>query len=290
MAVSPLELLHEWVARQAGEQTAWFERELSILAEGGAAESTLHRFLGWVPRRLGRADLTLTSADLARAAQARRGWNPSGWSLDGAARVAGLLAFQGERDFSAIFRDLVRTADARELITLYRGLPLYPAPETLSFEVGEGLRSNMHGVFEAIAHANPYPQDHFDDHRFNHMVLKALFIGSRLGPIVGLEARANVELAGILLDHVKEREAAGRAIDPELWRCIGPFAQDVGAYAALADALAGAPDERAAATLALMMAVDTPETRELLDRVPEMRRRAIHGEIDWNHLTCDEVA
>jgi PAS domain S-box-containing protein len=37
------------------------------------------------------------------------------------------------------------------MIALYRGLPLYPDPESLHFECGEGLRSNLKPVFEAIA-------------------------------------------------------------------------------------------------------------------------------------------
>ena len=58
------------------------------------------------------------------------------------------------------------------------------------------------------------------------MILKALFVGSTLNPIVGLDARANPELARILLDYADERRAAERPITPELWRCVGPFADE----------------------------------------------------------------
>lgn len=223
MADAPT-LLRRWVtSRAAPDEAAWIEESLERLA-AGAAERDLHIFLGLAPRRLGRADLALSTGELAEADAARSGWDPSDWTIDGAARVAALLLHAGQRPFAERFKDLRRTADTGELIAFYRGLPLYPEAETLDFEVGEGLRSNMRAVFEAIAHRNPYPRDHFDQHRWNHMVLKALFVDSRLDPIVGLDERANPELARILIDYARERWAAGRPVTPELWRPVRPFA------------------------------------------------------------------
>jgi hypothetical protein len=225
MAETPLDLLRRWVAAQAGDQAAWFDEALTALGRS-PVERDLHIVMGLAPRRLGKADLALSDADLRAADAARPGWDPSGWSVDGAARVAALLAFRGQRPFAEMFKDVRRTADAAELIALYRGLPLYPEPEALDFEAGEGLRSNLRPVFEAIAHRNPFPRDHFDGHRWNHMVLKALFVGSELGPIVGIDTRANPELARILIDYARERWAAGRPVTPELWRPVLPFAEE----------------------------------------------------------------
>lgn len=225
MSETPLDLLRRWVLRQAGDWQEWFADALDALGRS-PVERDLHILLGLAPRRLGKADLELDEADLRSADQARPGWDPSGWSVDGAARVAALLAFRGQRPFAETFKDLRRTADAAELIALYRGLPLYPDPQALDFEAGEGLRSNLRPVFEAIAHRNPFPRDHFDQHRWNHMVLKALFVGSELGPIEGLDQRANPELARILIDYARERWAAGRPVTPELWRPVRPFLDD----------------------------------------------------------------
>lgn len=233
MPAQPLDLLRAWVVRQAGDRSddqpdggaAWFEEALTALGRS-PVERDLHIVMGLAPRRLGKADLTLSNKDLAEAQTARIGWDPCGWSIDGAARIAALLAFRGQRPFAETFKDLRRTADAAELIALYRGLPLYPEPETLDFEAGEGLRSNLRPVFEAIAHRNPFPRDHFDLHRWNHMVLKALFVGSELAPITGLDERVNPELARILIDYARERWAAGRPVTPELWRPVRPFADD----------------------------------------------------------------
>jgi hypothetical protein len=225
MAEQPLDLLRRWVMAQAGDQAAWFDEALTTLGRS-PVERDLHILLGLAPRRLGKADLRLRPQDLAAADAARPGWDPSGWSIDGAARVAALLAFRGQRSFAETFKDLRRTADAAELIALYRGLPLYPEPQALDFEAGEGLRSNLRPVFEAIAHRNPFPRDHFDQHRWNHMVLKALFVGSELAPITGLDARVNPELARILIDYARERWAASRPVTVELWRPVRPFMDD----------------------------------------------------------------
>jgi len=222
----PTNLLREWLMRQLEPgRGAWLAAQLESLQEDPSDEA-LHIALGMAPRRLGKAELALAAADLAAAEKALPGWDPRGWSVTDAARIlllAGLPA--GGKPFAERFRALCRTADAAELMTLYRGLPLYPDPASLEEQAGEGLRSNMRSVFEAIAHRNPYPRVHFDEHRWNHMVLKALFIGAPLAPIQGLDERANAELARILCDFAHERWAAGRPVPAELWRCVGPFAE-----------------------------------------------------------------
>jgi len=136
----------------------------------------------------------------------------------------------------------------------------------------EGVRSAMTPVFEAVAHRNPYPRDMFDEDGWNHMVLKALFIGSTLDPIQGLDARANADLAVMLVDYAHERWAAGRPVSPELWRCVGPFA-DARALDALGHVLdTGEPRERLAAALALRACPD-PQARETLARHSDCTRQ-----------------
>jgi len=282
----PLELLRSWVLRQAGDQAGWFAERLEALA-AGAPLRELHIVLGLAPRRLGKADLALTEADEAEAEAAHPGWRPRGWSVDGAARVAALLAYRGERPFAETFKDLRRTSDVAEMIALYRGLPLYPKPESLDFEVGEGLRSNIVAVFEAVTQNNPYPRDHFDEHRWNHMVLKALFVGSRIAPVLGLDERANAELARIMRDFAHERWAAGRQVPAELWRCVGPFADDEAALGDLKRALAGGPAERAAAALALT-ASPAAGAAAILAAAPELARAAADGALSWDALPDED--
>jgi len=273
-------LLRDWILRQAdAERGAWLDAQIAALRQG-PADAALDVALGMIPRRLGKAALALTDADLAAAEKAIEGWDPRGWNVTDAARILLLsgLPDTGKR-FADRFRSLCGAADVAELIALYRGLPLYPDPASLEDQVGEGLRSNMRGVFEAIAHRNPYAKAHFDDHRWNHMVLRALFIGSPLAPIQGLDERANPELARIMLDFAHERWAAGRPVPFEIWRCVGPFAEGQ-AIDDLARVLAqGEGVERRAAALALAASPDRRAAR-LLQDVP-----ALAGDISRSRLT-----
>jgi hypothetical protein len=259
-------LIAEWIRRAAEpEGAAWFEETLAAL-RGDAGERGLVRALGLAPRRLGKADLVLASDDLARADAARSGFDPTGLTVDQAARIAFLVAGRGDDDaFARRLMDLQRTADLAESIAYLRGLPLFPGGPALLPVAAEGVRSAVKPVFEAVAHRNPYPAEHFDERAWNQMVLKALFIGSPLAPIRGLRARANPELAGILVDYAHERWAAGRPVSPELWLCVGPFAQGR-MLDDLARVLAtGTPEEREAAAAALE-ASPAAGAREILAR------------------------
>jgi hypothetical protein len=189
--------------------------------------------------------------------------------------------------FAQRFVQLCRTADVAEAIAFYRGLPLYPDPGRLEAQAAEGTRTNMRAVFEAVAHRNPYPREQFSENRWNHMVLKALFVGSTLHPIQGLDERANPTLARMLCDYAHERWAAGRPVSPELWRCVGPHADDE-ALTDLQRVLAsGSATERKAAALALAACPD-PKARELLASAPQLDTAIERGEQSWARL-ADEL-
>lgn len=254
MSDAARKLLRGWLRRQLDlQQNAWLDAQAAAL-DADPSDQTLAIAFGMAPRRLGKADLAFSREDSAAALE---GWNPQGWSVTDAARILLLSGLkQSDKPFAERLRSLCRTADVAELIALYRGLPLYPDPAALEPQVGEGLRSNMRAVFEAIAHNNPYPRRHFDQHRWNHMVLKALFIGSPLAPIQGLDERANPELARLMCDFAHERWAAGREVPFEIWRCVGPFAEGA-ALDDLARVLQSSePLEREAAALALSACPD----------------------------------
>jgi len=280
---APKDLLSIWLHRQlAGPARAWLDATLEKLDGGG--DKDLYIALGFAPRKLGRDDLTLGGDDLAQADAARPGWDPRFWSVDQAARVLFLLhaGGTGER-FAERFVQLCRTADVAEAIAFYRGLPLYPAPELLEAQAAEGTRTNMKAVFEAVAHRSPYPKEQFAENRWNHMVLKALFVGSALHPIQGLDERANPALARMLCDYAHERWAAGRPVSPELWRCVGPYA-DAEALGDLQRVLAsGDTAEREAAALALAACPD-PKAKERLAAAPDLAGAIERGELCWDRL------
>lgn len=278
-------LIREWLAsRSSGEARSWLYGQIEkVLADQG--DRALQIAFGLIPRRLGKASMNLTAEELDSARTAVDGWSPLSWTVADAARALLLSSLPGRNpDFAPRFRALCETAEVSESISLYRGLPLYPEPESLEPQVGEGLRSNMRDVFEAIAHHNPYPRQYFDTHRWNHMVLKALFVGSALAPIQGLDARANAELARIMLDFAHERRAAGRPIPHEIWRCVGPFAQGE-ALADLERVLTnGGPIERKAAALALAASPD-PAAPAILAGAADLAADIAHGRLAWNTLS-----
>ena len=281
--MTPQDLLTSWVRRQAPPDAAqWLDTRLAALA-AGAPERDLVIALGFIPRRLGKADLALDEADLAAAQAARQGWDPTGWSLDQAARLALLLASHDgdEAAFARRIDSLCQTGDVGELVAFYRGLPLYPGQSLLQARAREGVRSGMRPVFEAVAHRNPYPREQFDEEAWNQMVVKAFFIGSELWPIQGLDERRNADLARMLVDLAHERRAAARPVSPELWRCVGRFAD-----AAMLDDLAQVLEsenepERRAAALALADC-PKPEARAILAEVPELERAVADRRLDWS--------
>ncbi len=274
-------LLQQWVESRVDAAGAQWLREAVAAVQVDAGDRALFRHVSLVTRKLGNVPLALDTAALAAARGSRSDWDPSPWSVDQAARIRLLLAATG--DAAAFVRRLdalCATADLEELVAFYRGLPLYPDPPRHRLRAAEGVRSNMKSVFEAVAHRNPYPAEQLPEDAWNQMVLKALFVGTALDPIVGLDRRANPTLARMLGDYAHERWAAGRPVSAELWRCVGPFA--AGALLAdLARVLAtGAPAERAAAVLALRSSSDTG-AQDLLARHAALRDAVASRSTSW---------
>ncbi|MBT3703701.1 MAG: EboA domain-containing protein [Alphaproteobacteria bacterium] len=282
----PLELMQEWLQKQLPDEAFHWLTD-SAAALDGAADRDLYLAVSLVPRKLGKADLILTAADMKAADEARSGWCPLNWSVDQAARLVIMLAATPEGpEFARRLEQLCITADVRESIAFYQGLPLYPDGERYVARAGEGLRTNMKAVFEAVAHNNPYPVENFGENAWNQMVLKAIFIGSKLDPIQGLDGRRNRDLATTLIDYAHERQAASRTITPELWRMIGPFANDE-----LIDDL-GWPlgreliVERQAAALALSESPHEKATA-MLNSVPEIKSDIEAGRVSWETVCND---
>ncbi|MFQ6018072.1 MAG: EboA domain-containing protein [Kiloniellaceae bacterium] len=279
---TPLDLLREWIFRQLQAASAgWLREKVEQLSEA-ARDRDLYLAISLVPSKIGKEDLRLEASDLAAAEGARSGWRPGGWSVDQAARLILLLSAKGsDAQFAERLEQLCTTADVGELITFYRGLPLYPAQERYVARASEGARTNMKAVFEAVAHHNPYPAEQFGEAAWNQMVLKALFVGSTLNPIQRIDERRNPDQMRMLCDYAHERWAAGRDVSPEIWRGVGPFA-DEAALADLERALASDhPLERQGAALALRECPD-PKAARLLGSVPDMLSKIESGGISWD--------
>ena len=281
---TPAALLRSWLARTARPAAlAWLDEAIEDIA-AGAPCSEVELAFRLAPRKLGKAPLALAQSDAAAAALARAGWTPAGLGADDAARLLLLLAVPGPGRLAELVDRFCATGDVCAQVACLRGLPLYPEPSLHMDRAREAARSNMKAVFDALAHGNPYPSEQFDLLAWNQLVLKALFIGSRLSPIIGLDARANPVLARMLCDYAHERWSAGRPVSPELWRCVGAH----GGSAAIADLLRvlenGSDIERSAAARALADS-PLPEARAALaEHAPQLLTDIDAGRIAWGDV------
>lgn len=281
-----VELLERWIAQRTDESgLQWLEDTRSSM-KAGAPEWKFFAAFSAVPRHIGKAGLDLTEEDLRRANEARYGWDPSKWSVDQAGRTLIVLSHTPDDPDALLdaLDNIFSTADVGEAVALYQSLPVLPFPERLTGRAAEGVRSNMAPVFNAVALDSPYPSEYLDDAAWNQMVLKALFIGSPLHRIAGLDERANPELASMLVDYARERRAASRPVPPELWRPVGPFVDDSLANDVAAGLRSDRPGEREAAALALYSA-PSESARQRLDDEPALKKRIESGDLQWNSLT-----
>ncbi|MEO1095333.1 MAG: EboA family metabolite traffic protein [Cyanobacteria bacterium J06638_28] len=279
--------IHTWLARQLEDAAlGWLGQARQQLSDNASERLLFARFSA-TSRQVGKADLELTEKDLSVAQDLRAGWMPGQWSVDQAARALLLLAFpsQDADRYIAALEKLFAAADVAEQVALYQSLPLLPHPERFRARAVDGLRTNITAVFNAIALNNPYPADYFDEAAWNQMVLKALFVDSRLSEIQGLDTRANAKLAQMLSDYAHERWAAGRTVNPQLWRPIGFFAEG-DLIADLERVLSqGEPFEQQAAALACASA-PTSEAQALLERVPVMKQQVAAGQLTWSDVSA----
>ena len=283
MSVNPDALLMAWLqARLPTDARAWLNEAAGRIRGGN--DTDLYRSISLVTRKVGKADLALAPNEREQAAALRKGWDPTDWSLDQAARIYLLLVSGTDgATFSRRLNQLCDTADIGELVAFYRGLPLYPDQPRYVLRAAEGIRTSMKAVFEAVAHRNPYPAEQLAEPAWNQMVLKTLFIGSTLHPIVGLDRRANPELARMLCDYAHERWSAGRPISPELWRCVGPYARGDMVHDLGRVLEKGTDFERTAAALALASSPD-PEAAGLLSAYPELGHAVHEKKVSWQTL------
>lgn len=158
----------------------------------------------------------------------RKGFSVEGWSADRLCRVWLLLQLNADdKDkYHRGIENLFLSAEMNELVALYSSLPLLAYPEMWVKRCSEGIRSNIGSVLEAIMYHNPYPAENLEQAAWNQMVLKAFFTDKQVELIIGLDNRANKELAYTLTDYARERWAAAREVNPMLWRLVGKFIDD----------------------------------------------------------------
>ena len=189
----------------------------------GVSDTRFCMLFSMQSRSAGRGPLRPSDAEREAARSALPGLEIELWTKLELARTRLILARPDlvEDSGAQAVHELFRYADEGELCALYRTLQFLPAGERFAWQAAEGCRTNMLDVFTAIACDTAYPRAHFDDVAWRQMVIKSLFVGAPTWRIVGLDERLDDELARMALDLVEERRSAGRAVQPELWLCLG---------------------------------------------------------------------
>ncbi|MFT5285554.1 MAG: hypothetical protein ACI8TQ_001719 [Planctomycetota bacterium] len=290
-------------ARLPDRSRAWFVKARGELGQGVDANRFCALFS--MASRYARAiAVDFTAEELNAASRLVGGWCPEGWNLRMLLRGSLVLSLPNLNDDegAAMIEEAFRYADEGEACALYASLCLLPEPGRFVVRSAEGCRTNMVSVFEANVCGTPFPAAEFDDVAWNQCVIKCIFIGSPLWRVANLDNRLSSEIARIALDLVDERRSAGRAIQPDLWLCLGEHGGDRGLDAMLVELEDGAPIGRAAAGYALARA----KQANLLEErsVTEQNERVIHhfnralsgicdqssfGELEFSEATDGEV-
>jgi hypothetical protein len=121
---------------------------------------------------------------------------------------------------------LYQHGDVAERRAVLRALPLLPIGPAALPLVQDALRTNDSRLISGAL--GPYGATYLDDHGYRHAVLKCVFTGIPLGDVAGLPARADRELARMLVDFARERLAAGRDVPPDIQPLIDAY-PEVGA-------------------------------------------------------------
>jgi hypothetical protein len=237
------------------------------------------------PRKSGKAIIKLTDEQAHQLDTLAPGFTVKGWSIDRLIRVYLLLRADQDNEtayFKAI-ETLFLAAEMSELVALYSALPVLPYPELWVKRCAEGIRSNIADVLEAIMYHNPYPAKHLEQAAWNQLVLKAFFTDKDINKIVGIDKRANKDLAQIISDYAHERWAAGRETNPKQWRLVGPFLDDryFEDIKRLFDD--GKLVDRKAAALAINQSNYAP-AKALLIKYPELVTAIANKELSWDTL------
>lgn len=276
------EILHTNLGQAQWE---WLEQRRQQFASG--QDSTRYTMTySAIPRFVGKTIIEPEEVLRRSMQEIRRGFTLRAWPADRIARSWWLLHLPTE-DSSVYFRSVERlflAAEMNEQVALYGSLPLLAFPESFTPRCAEGVRTNIGDVFEAVALDNPYPAEYLEEGSWNQLVLKAFFMDVPVNRIQGLDQRANPKLAHMLSDYAHERWAAGRPVNPLLWRPVGPFLDE-----ALYEDMrrleeTGSEVEKKAAVLACRASSFAP-ARSLAERFPQWDQQAEQGELNWEALS-----
>ena len=238
-----------------------------------------------MPRKTGKTIVQISQDMIKKIDHVKPGFTIENWTLDKLGRLCLLLHLDpsDQKKYFKTIENLFLAAEVSELVALYSFLPVFAGPDLWKLRCAEGIRSNIGLVLEAIMYHNPYPEKYLDEKAWNQLILKAFFTDKDINQIPGIDERSNSELALTLKDYAYERWAAGRKINPFLWRFTTKFL-DEGLVDDLKKVLSeGTLREKQAAALTL---VDSglSSASELMKSYPEFLQAIKNNQLSWANL------
>ena len=235
-----------------------------------------------VPRKTGKSLLQLSEEEKALLEEAGISY-VSNWTIDRLSRVwlLSILNSDNQDLYYSTIDKLFLSAEMNEAVALYSALPFLAHPQIWVKRCAEGIRSNIGSVLEAIMENNPYPAQNLDEAAWNQLVLKAFFTEKNINLIVGLDQRANLQLALTLTDYARERWAAGRKVNPQLWRLVGRFINDK-IFEALKIGLQNYDQIEQRAIALAVSESDHQEAKDYINTFPELKSALADGTLNWN--------
>jgi hypothetical protein len=235
-----------------------------------------------LPRKTGKLPIQFSDAQKAWIEEIGITYMSS-WTVDRLSRVWLLSTLNSENQdqlYSTVDR-LFLSAEMNEAVALYSALPFLAHPEIWVKRCAEGIRSNIGSVLEAIMENNPYPSANLDEAAWNQLVLKAFFTEKDIKLIVGLDERVNLALALTLTDYARERWAAGRQVNPQLWRLVGKFI-NAAIFEALKTGLQHYDQTEQRAIALAVAQSDYQPAKDYINTFPELKLALADGSLDWN--------
>ncbi|MBB6126043.1 EboA domain-containing protein [Mucilaginibacter lappiensis] len=240
-----------------------------------------------IPRKTGKSAISIDNLQSHLSPDAII--NPfKNWTIDRLCRVWLLLQWDTtDKDkYYQTIENLFLSAEMNEVVALYSALPFFAYPEIWTKRCAEGIRSNIGSVLEAIMYNNPYPLLYLDQAAWNQLILKAFFTEKNVPLIIGIDKRANKELALILSDYARERWAAGRKVNPTLWRLVARFI-DEKIFEAIKIGLAGDDmAEKEAIALAISESRFDP-AKQWLSNIPELKSVVTDKALNWDKVSIN---
>ena len=238
-----------------------------------------------IPRHTGKEEIFLEEPDVKKIDSLLPGFTIEGWPVDRFCRVWLLMQLDSNDKEAYINRieNLFPQAEMNELVALYSSLPVLAFPEAWKLRCAEGIRSNIGIVLDAIMYHNPYPAKYLDEGAWNQLVLKAFFTDKNLNYIEGLDERSNQHLANTLFDYVEERWAAGRTVNPQIWRLTAKYIDESHFY--MLERLMSEESEtnKQAGALALSDCL-FEKAATILDQYSELKTATEQKKLTWQML------